>query len=86
MNRWRNNMWVMTPDGIGILFDIAHFPSVVIHLVREDGLTKEHIGEDGKITNNVWYNIDVLRQAQYKEIPEQRRGISKDLFATLGYN
>jgi hypothetical protein len=70
---WRNNMWVMTPDGIGIIFDLRQ--PVLVHLVDErTGLTigaKEYLAE-------------TIRQAKYKEIPESRRG-SPEKAARLGY-
>lgn len=86
MTNWRNNMWVMTKEGVGILFNMDHFPSVVIHLVNDDGTTITHLGADGKLTNDVWFNIDVVRQAKYLEIPKVRRGKDKKYFTDRGYN
>lgn len=73
---FRNNMWVMTEQGIGILFSYSQFASEV-HLVDEnDGTTRliTHLG------------TNTLRQARYDEIPECRRGASKEWFNSKGYN
>lgn len=67
-------MWVMAPDGIGILFKIANVCEV--HLVDE---------EDGSTLVSAYYSIKELRQARYEEIPECRRGESKEWFNKKGY-
>jgi hypothetical protein len=59
---WRTNMWVVTPMGIGIIVSIE--TQCLVHLVNEDGTTKEQVS----------LPLAALRQAYYKEIPEVRRG------------
>lgn len=71
----RNNMWVMTTEGIGILFQYNNSVSTV-HLVDpKTGSTKLEMGFDTK----------KLRQATYLEIPECRRGMPKLWFNKKGY-
>jgi hypothetical protein len=70
---WRNNMWVMTTDGIGILFTLGD--TCEVHLVNEDGSTK--------LCN--FYPLLSLRQAFWNEIPASRRGINKETANGLGY-
>ena len=71
---WRNNMWVVTPDGIGIIFKLGVKSEV--HLVDTSGVT---------VAVNV-YDINVLRQASFAEIPSpRRRHISKEKAFALGY-
>lgn len=65
-------MWVMTPDGIGIIFELGVISKV--HLIGEDGLTKAEVSHPQA----------ELRQALYKEIPECRRG-DKVVANNLGY-
>lgn len=69
---WRNNMWVITPAGLGIIFRLGE-PSEV-HIVDEGGLT----------TDVRQFSTEVLRQAYYSEIPENRRG-SVEKATRLGY-
>lgn len=69
---WRNNMWVMTPKGLGIIFAIGH--SCHVHLVNEHGET----------INGLICSFQDLRQARYLEIPANRRG-DKDVANRLGY-
>lgn len=70
---WRNNMWVMTPDGIGIIFQLSE--PVVVHLVdKVSGLT----------LRSAHYASEQLRQAKFLEIPEVRRG-DKEKANKLGY-
>jgi hypothetical protein len=71
----RNNMWVMTPDGIGILFQYM-IPVSKVHMVDE---------EDGTTFAEVAYSTSALRQAKYNEIPECRRGMDKKWFNRKGY-
>lgn len=70
---WRNNMWVMTPEGIGIIFKLAE--PCTVHLVdSETGLT----------LREVWINSEDMRQAKYLEIPECRR-CDEERAKFLGY-
>jgi hypothetical protein len=69
---WRNNMWVMAPRGIGIIFKLGE--PCVVHYVGENGLT---VGEEQ-------LPLQQLRQALYLEIPENRRG-DIDKARRLGY-
>lgn len=71
---WRNHMWVMTPDGVGIIFRLGVISNV--HLTDIKGET---------IASNE-YHIHQIRQATYLEIPEARRQITKEAAASLGYN
>lgn len=71
----RNNMWVMTPDGIGIVYTYNE-PVSTIHLVDAD---------DGTTFAEVFYSSNQVRQATYEEIPECRRGASKEWFYKRGY-
>lgn len=69
-------MWVVTEDGVGILFKLGTHTSE-IHLVDvKDGSTKMVVTKE----------TSTLRQALYKEIPENRRGASKEWFQSRGYN
>lgn len=65
-------MWVMTDYGIGILFDIS---KGIVHLV----------GQDGQTTEAVVVNLNGIRQAKWKEIPECRRQITEEEGKALGY-
>lgn len=66
-------MWVMTPDGIGIVFQLGE-PSL-IHLVDEIGETK----------STAYFATTALRQALWEEIPEARRKIDREKGHQLGY-
>lgn len=70
---WRNNMWVMTPKGIGIMFALGE--PAVVHLVSPS--TGETISVDQ-------FAISDLRQAVYDEIPANRRG-DREKALRLGY-
>lgn len=70
---WRNNMWVVTPDGPGIIFKLGVESEV--HLTDGSGHT---IGV--KI-----YPTTSLRQAKFTEIPAARRKCSKEQAHVLGY-
>lgn len=70
---WRTNMWVVTPDGVGIIFKLGKICE--IHLVDSEGLTV--LIRD--------YDILFLRQAQFAEIPKARRQFSKEVANSLGY-
>jgi L-rhamnose isomerase len=72
--QWRRNMWVMTPDGVGVLQEMRP-DKYVSHLVDKDGLTlssAEHYPQD-------------VRQAKWMEIPAFRRQVSDDVAKHLGY-
>lgn len=70
---WRNNMWVMTPDGVGIVFDLRE--PVLVHIVNTiDGTTK-YAKE---------FSSSELRQAKWLEIPANRRG-DPEKAKRLGY-
>lgn len=70
---WRENMWVVTPDGVGIVFKLG--VDTEVHMVDADGYT---------LYSKV-YPILSLRQAKYEEIPLARRGISVEDASALGY-
>jgi hypothetical protein len=70
---WRNNMWVMTSSGVGILFAMGE--PCTVHIV--DKITGETVKE-------IYASSDTIRQAKYLEIPECRRG-DKEKAAKLGY-
>jgi hypothetical protein len=70
---WRNNMWVMTPDGIGIVFKLG--TDVEVHIVDKDGYTMQ----------SKLYPILALRQALFNEIPKARRHFTKEQASKLGY-
>jgi len=70
---WRNNMWVMSPDGIGIIFKLGVESEV--HLTDEKGLT---------VASKIYPTVS-LRQAKFNEIPIFRRKITKEVAANLGY-
>lgn len=70
---WRNNMWVMTPDGIGIIFKLGIESEV--HLTNEKGIT----------VATAIYPTQALRQAKLKEIPAARMKCSPAQAALLGY-
>jgi hypothetical protein len=70
---WRNNMWIISPKGVGILFKMA-IPCEV-HLIDDYGVTKE----------SALFPIEQLRQAKYSEIPPPRRGVSEKRAIELGY-
>ena len=58
---WRNNMWIMTPDGVGIVFKLEE--PVTVHLISSDGTT----------IASKQYQSSVLRIAKFEEIPACRR-------------
>ena len=72
-SQWRNNMWVMSPQGIGIIFKLG--PQCEVHLVDPNGLT---IGVS-------LLPVDQLRQAKWDEIPESRRSVDRERGYQLGY-
>ncbi len=69
---WRNNMWVVTDKGVGIVFQIGE--PTLVHLVDENGHT----------VNSVTVPFNSLRQARYAEIPAPRRG-DAEIARKLGY-
>lgn len=74
-SQWRNNMWVMSPQGIGILFKLDHISEV--HLV--DNVT-------GETVSKAHFPLNALRQAKLNEIPKIRKmGLTKEKAAYLGY-
>jgi hypothetical protein len=74
MVQFRQNMWVMTPRGVGILFRIGS--PCEVHLVSEaNGHTIDIISAD----------LSTIRQARYDEIPGSRQGIDRDRAKSLGY-
>lgn len=73
---WRNNMWVMTPDGLGIIFNLGELSSIV-HLVDK---------KEGMLTiAEMSYPTQALRQAKFDELPKKRRNFSKGQAERLGY-
>lgn len=58
---WRTHMWVMTPDGVGIIFRLGVVST--IHLV-------DNKGETFAIKD---FNMNAIRQAKFEEIPACRR-------------
>lgn len=70
---WRVGMWVMTPDGIGIIFRLQE--PVCVHLVNT---------KDGTTLREALYDSSKVRQAKYLEIPECRRMLEEKA-KSLGY-
>ena len=70
---WRNNMWVMTPRGVGIIFALQE--PVRVHLVDE---------QTGQTIDDLLFSSQEIRQATYLEIPANRRG-DPDKAIRLGY-
>lgn len=70
---WRNNMWVMSPLGVGILFKLD--AQCEVHLVNEDGTTK-----DVQLLP-----LAQLRQATFDEIPASRMKVTREKANYLGY-
>lgn len=74
-SQWRNNMWVMSPYGVGILFKLG--PMNDVHLVDV---------KTGETTSCISVTLENLRQAKLEEIPECRRnGITLERANYLGY-
>lgn len=75
-SQWRNNMWVMTEYGIGILFSNNNMAT--IHLVSPK------TGETLSIINAPY---GAFRQAKFDEIPECRKvGLTKERAELMGYS
>lgn len=70
---WSTGMWVMTADGAGILTSIGE--ECEVHLADVYGNTKLV----------VLLPILSLRQCTWDEVPEARRGITRELALSLGY-
>lgn len=70
---WRNNMWVMSPKGVGIIFKLGD--QCEVHLVNSDGTTKE----------SVLLPVLQLRQATWDEIPAARQMVTRERGLYLGY-
>jgi hypothetical protein len=74
-SQWRNNMWVMSPYGIGVLFRLDTMCDV--HLVDM---------KTGETTSCINVPLQALRQAKLAEIPSCRtKGLTSDRAAYLGY-
>lgn len=74
-SQWRNNMWVMSPYGIGILFKLGQMCDV--HLVDV---------KTGETLSCISVTLENLRQAKLEEIPPCRRnGITQERANYLGY-
>jgi hypothetical protein len=74
-SQWRNNMWVMSQYGVGILFTYGQMCTV--HLVDN---------KTGETTGVISAPLQALRQAKFKEIPEVRRvGFTSEKAKLLGY-
>lgn len=70
---WRNNMWVMTPKGVGVLFQLGE--PCVVHLTHANGTFDQS-----------WqFPSAQLRQALWDEIPEPRRACTREHGLYLGY-
>jgi hypothetical protein len=74
MVKFRLNMWVMTPHGVGILFKID--TPCEIHLVSP---------ATGETTSVVTADLANIRQARFDEIPGARQGIDRARAKELGY-
>lgn len=70
---WRNHMWVMTSDGVGIITKLGVDSEV--HLVDENGET----------ISVIVYPTISLRQAKHLEIPKSRRHPDVTIAKSMGY-
>ncbi len=75
IKNWRNGMWVVASSNrVGVLYRLGD--PCEVHLVdRQSGETVEQI----------YCPLTELRQAKFGEIPECRRGITKERAEALGY-
>lgn len=73
---FRTGMWIVANNKIGILFKMRETHAEV-HYVSEDGIETIQV-------DNIPYGQ--LRQALWVEIPKKRRGFSKEVATSLGYN
>jgi hypothetical protein len=71
---WRTSMWVIHEGRPAILFSIDS--PCIIHLVDT---------ETGETIEATSVQLSELRQATYDEIPQIRRGISREVAKELGY-
>jgi len=72
---WRTGMWVKDSNNkTGILFSIGD--SCIVHLVNQ---------QTGETVGQLSCPLTELRQAAYLDIPECRRGITKEQAEALGY-
>jgi len=72
---WKQGMWVVTQEGkIGILYKLAD--QCAIHIVSRG---------TGETIEELLIPLTGLRQATWGEIPECRRGITKEQGEALGY-
>lgn len=70
---WSTGMWVMTTEGAGILTKIGEMCEV--HLADIYGDTR----------SVVLFDILSLRQCTWDEVPQARRGITREQALSLGY-
>jgi len=72
---WKQGMWVVTQNGkIGILYRLDE--QCCVHIVSRD---------KGETIEELTLPLTELRQATWNEIPECRRGITKEQAEALGY-
>jgi len=71
---WRPNMWVIYEGKPAILFSLDS--PCIIHFVDP---------ESGETIETTSVELSALRQATYDEIPQIRRGISREAAKELGY-
>lgn len=73
---FRNGMWVVVKNRIGILFQMRE-THAEIHYVSEDGIETIEVGD---------IPYGEIRQATWLEIPKKRRGFTREVATSLGYN
>lgn len=71
---WRKGMWVIHDSRPAIIFVLGAISE--IHYVD---------AKTGTTVGSAQVSVDSLRQAHYDEIPEVRRGISRERAKELGY-
>ena len=75
IKNWRNGMWVVASGNrVGVLYKLGD--PCEVHLVNPT---------TGETTNQISCQLTELRQAKFGEIPECRRGITKERAEALGY-
>lgn len=72
----RTGMWVVVKNRIGILFQMRE-THAEIHYVSEDGIETIEVAD---------IPYEQLRQATWLEIPKKRRGFTREVAQSLGYN
>lgn len=72
---WRVGMWVVLDNEIGI---IAQFFDSSVNFHKVNSKTGETVSEQ-------IVPFEALRQARWEEIPECRRGFTREAAAELGY-